>query len=79
MKALIDIIPLFIFLSFLLVFYLNLLKIKIDIENQIKIASNEIKCGAILIDLKFENLSEEELYLLEQINKVSCNFSQFSR
>jgi len=79
MKALIDIIPLFIFLSFLLVFYLNLLKIKIDIENQIKIASNEIKCKAILIDLKFENLSEEELYLLEQINKVSCNFSQFSR
>jgi hypothetical protein len=79
MKALIDIIPLFIFLSFLLVFYLNLLKIKIDIENQIKIASNEIKCRAILLNLKFENLSEEELFLLEQINKVSCNFSQFSR
>jgi hypothetical protein len=79
MKALIDIIPLFIFLSFLLVFYLNLLKTKIDIENQIKIASNEIKCRAILIDLKFENLSEEEISLLEQINKVNCNFSQFSR
>jgi hypothetical protein len=79
MKALIDIISLFIFLSFLLVFYLNLLKTKMDIENQIKIASNEIKCRAILIDLKFENLSEEELSLLEQINKVSCNFSQFSR
>jgi hypothetical protein len=79
MKALIDIIPLFIFLSSLLVFYLNLLKTKIDIENQIKIASNEIKCRAILIDLKFENLSEEELSLVEQINKVSCNFSQFSR
>jgi len=75
MKALIDLIPLFIFLSFLLALYLNLIQTRLRIENEIKNATNEIKCRAILLNLKFENLSEEELLLLEKVNGVDCNFS----
>ena len=75
MKALVDLIPLFIFLSFLLALYLNLIQIRLRIENELKYATNEIKCKAILLNLKFENLSEEELLLLEKINNANCNFS----
>ena len=75
MKALIDLIPLFIFLSLLLVLYLNLIQAHLKIEKEIKDATNEIKCKAILLDLKFENFSEEELLLLEKINNANCNFS----
>jgi hypothetical protein len=75
MKALVDLIPLFIFLSFLLALYLNLIQTRLRIENEIKYATNEIKCKAILLNLKFENLSEEELLLLEKINNANCNFS----
>jgi hypothetical protein len=75
MKALVDLIPLFIFLSFLLALYLNLIQTRLRIENEIKDATNEIKCKAILLNLKFENLSEEELLLLEKINNANCNFS----
>jgi len=75
MKALIDLIPLFIFLSFLLALYLNLIQTRLRIENEIKYATNEIKCKAILLNLKFENLSEEDLLLLEKINNANCNFS----
>jgi hypothetical protein len=75
MKGLVDLIPLFIFLSFLLALYLNLIQTRLRIENEIKYATNEIKCKAILLNLKFENLSEEELLLLEKINNANCNFS----
>ena len=75
MKALVDLIPLFIFLSFLLALYLNLIQTRLRIENELKYATNEIKCKAILLNLKFENLSEEELLLLEKINNANCNFS----
>jgi len=75
MKALIDLIPLFIFLSILLALYLNLIQTYLGIENEIKIVTNEIKCRTILLNLKFENLSEEELLLLEKVNNADCNFS----
>jgi hypothetical protein len=75
MKALIDLIPLFIFLSILLALYLNLIQTYLGIETEIKIVTNEIKCRTILLNLKFENLSEEELLLLEKVNNADCNFS----
>ncbi|MGC9132613.1 MAG: hypothetical protein ACP5HJ_03180 [Candidatus Micrarchaeia archaeon] len=73
MKGIVELIPLFLFLSFLIALYLSLYTTRNEIEKGIKEATNEIKCHIVLVNLKFENLSQDEIQTLQKINKIDCS------